>query len=295
MRLLIYPPAIASLLLTLCCALPSRAADSPPKSSPATRPAWADAMRKVHAKFTGKPGTFAQFGDSITVTVAFWSPLEYELKNFSPEAEKDLQLVKGYMRKECWHDWKGPKFGSEGGMTIRWARQNVDRWLKDLNPEAVLIMFGTNDLNGVPLDEYTKLTREVVRKCLDNGTVVILSTIPPRAGKFEQAKQYAEAVRGIAKEWDVPLEDYFDEVVTRRPDDWDGSLHKFKDPADKDGYNVPTLISRDGVHPSAPKQYAGDYSDEALNHHGYGLRSTLALRDYATVIRNVLKPADAGK
>ena len=36
---------------------------------------WVEPMKKVHAKFTGSKGTFAQFGDSITVTMAFWSPL----------------------------------------------------------------------------------------------------------------------------------------------------------------------------------------------------------------------------
>src|SRR5438128_498709 len=38
---------------------------------------WRGHIRKVHAKFTGRKGTFAQFGDSITVTMAFWTPLQY--------------------------------------------------------------------------------------------------------------------------------------------------------------------------------------------------------------------------
>ena len=88
----------------------------------------------------------------------------------------------------------------------------------------------------------------------------------------------------------VPLLDYYAEVLKRRPDDWDGSLAKFKDPADKNEYNVPTLISRDGVHPSAPKQYANDFSEDALKHHGYNLRSYLTLRAYAGVVRDVLQP-----
>jgi hypothetical protein len=252
--------------------------------------AWVEPMKKVHAKFSGKKGTFANFGDSITVTMAYWADLPYGHKNLSADAEKDFKLVTDRMAKECWRDWKGPKFGSDGGQTIRWARKNIDSWLKDLNPETALIMFGTNDLNGVSIEEYGKLYREVVQKCLDNGTVVILSTIPPRAGKFEQAKQFAETVKTIGKEMNVPVIDYFGEIVSRRPDDWDGSLAKFKDPSDKNPYSVPTLISRDGVHPSHPKQYAGDYSDDALKHDGYGLRTYLTLRSYAEVIRSVLTP-----
>ncbi len=280
-------PGSLLLLLTLCAfPLPVRGADEP---KPAAPPAWVEPMKKVHAKFKGTKGTFAQFGDSITVTMAFWSPLAYGPRNLDPAADKDLALVKAHMNKDCWAGWKGSKFGSDGGMTIRWARENIDKWLKDHNPETALIMFGTNDLNGVPLEEYAKLTREVVQKCLDNGTVVILSTIPPRAGRLELAGKFADAVRVIGKEMNVPVEDYFAEVLKRRPDDWDGSMAKFKDPAVKDEYNVPTLVCRDGVHPSAPRQWAGDFSDQALNNHGYNLRSYLTLRAYAGVIRDVLK------
>ena len=35
-----------------------------------------DEMVRVHARFHGRAGTFAHFGDSITETLAFWSPLE---------------------------------------------------------------------------------------------------------------------------------------------------------------------------------------------------------------------------
>src|SRR5512136_2651633 len=125
---------------------------------------WIPAMREVHAKFKGKKGLFAQFGDSITVTMAFWTPLLYGAKNGSPEMAKALERVKGWQAKECWRDWKGPAFGNEGGMTIRWAAENVDRWLAKLDPEAALIMFGTNDLGGLELEEYAAKTREVVGK-----------------------------------------------------------------------------------------------------------------------------------
>src|SRR5256885_12046991 len=59
-------------------------------------------------------------------------------------------------------DWSSDVCSSDlGRMTIRWAHDNVDAWLKKLNPEAALIMFGTNDLHDVPLDEYEKKLRLV--------------------------------------------------------------------------------------------------------------------------------------
>jgi hypothetical protein len=253
-----------------------------------TKPAWAEPMRMVHARFTGTPGTFACFGDSITVTMAFWSPLAYQQpKNLPADMARSLTLVKETMKPDCWSKWKGPAFGSNGSMTIRWAHDNIDAWLKKLNPEVALIMFGTNDLGQVAIEEYDKKTRAVVDRCLQNGTVVILTTIPPRSGRLEQSSKYAAVVRKIAGDKQVPLIDYFAEITKRRPDDWDGSLPKFKGAAD--GYQVPTLIAGDGVHPSNPRKFQ-DFSEESLRSNGYLLRNYLTLMGYADVIRNVLAP-----
>ena len=243
---------------------------------------WVAEMKKVHANFKGEKGTFAHFGDSITVTMAFWTGLPYSPKNMDAQMKYAYDVVKPYMVEKCWRDWKGPEFGNQGSMTIQWARENVDAWLKKLNPETVLLMFGTNDVRQVPLEEYVQKTREVIQKCLDNGTVVILSTIPPKHGDDEKVKLFVEAERKIAKEMKIPLTDYYDEIMKRRPDDWDGVLDKFKD---YNGYDVPTLISRDGVHPSCPQKWGNDYSEEGLKNHGFGLRNCTVLLKYAEVIQ----------
>jgi lysophospholipase L1-like esterase len=250
----------------------------------AAEPAWADSMKKVHAKFTGEKGTFACFGDSITITMAFWAPLKYGRKNISPEGEAAFKLVSGHMKDDCWQKWKGPEWGNNGRMTIAWAYDNIDTWLKKMNPEVALIMFGTNDLTAVKLEDYESKTRTVVQKCLDNGTIPILTTIPPRHGMLEKSKQYAAAAAKVAKEMNVPLCDYMGECLKRRPDDWDGAEDKFKDHKD---YDVPTLIARDGVHPSNPKAFSGDYSEEGLKNNGFGLRNYVSMMSYAEVIRAV--------
>jgi lysophospholipase L1-like esterase len=209
-------------LLALVCVVPvnSRAADADD---------WGEAMKQVHSRFKGEAGTFAQFGDSITVTLAYWSPLAYDPKNMSAAMAEAQGRVKKYLKPDCWRKWKGPDYGSNSSMTIRWANDNIDDWLKKLNPECALIMFGTNDLNQLDLKEYEEKTRIVVQKCLKHGTVVILSTIPPRTGKLDQCRKFAEVVRKIAKEEKLPVIDFLEEVLKRRPDDWDGSLPKFKE------------------------------------------------------------------
>lgn len=273
----------ASALLALFLASPAAAA----VAAGAGAPAWAEPMRKVHAKFTGRPGTFAQWGDSITVTLAYWTPLLYGRKNLDEAGQAAFATVKAHMLEECWRKWKGPAYGSEGRMTIRWAHQNAAKWLKEHNPEVALIMFGTNDVGQVPLAEYRQKLTEVVDLCLANGTVVILSTIPPKSGRLKECREFAEAVRAVAKEKGLPLIDYFEECLKRRPDDWDGSAAKFKGPGGE--YEVDTLISRDGVHPSNPRRWADDYSPEALRCSGYGLRSYLTLLKYAQVIDHAIK------
>ncbi|MHC4463391.1 MAG: GDSL-type esterase/lipase family protein [Planctomycetota bacterium] len=282
---------ILLILLTLQPALPAQNPNL--KTGKSESYYWVDSMARVHSKFSGRKGTFAHFGDSITVTLAFWTPLLYSRKNASEEMEQTYQLVTKYLKKECWCDWKGPQFGNEGRMTIRWAHNNINGWLERLNPEVALIMFGTNDLNSVGLEEYKKKTREVVRKCLDNGTVVLLSTIPPRHGFVEKSAVYADAVRKIAREMKVPLIDFHSEILKRRPGDWDGALDKF---ARYKGYDVPTLLARDGIHPSNPKKYDSDYSDKALRCCGYSLRNYLVLMKYAELLKtlNLLSPAKDG-
>jgi hypothetical protein len=282
----IHSLRLSCALATLLCAGVVATAEEPTAPSPP----WIAAMRQVHERFTGRPGTFAQFGDSITVTMAFWAPLAFEPPGLSPELAADLKLVKEHQRPECWRDWKGPEFGSEGGMTILWAHEHLDQWLNKLNPEAAVILFGTNDLTAVDRSEYEAKTRAVVQGCLDNGTVVLLTTIPPRHGLEERSAEFAESARKIAREMKVPLIDYHAQILQRRPDDWDGALEQFQTkepPADE--YNVPTLIARDGVHPSNPRDFK-DYSERSLSHNGYNLRNALTLSKYAEVIRSVLQP-----
>src|SRR5947208_7627932 len=93
-------------------------------------PDWAEPMRKVRARFTGTKGTLALFGDSITVSLAFWAGLPQARKNMSPRAEAAFKTVNDHLRKECWRDWRGPAYGNQGSMTVRWAHDNVAAWLK---------------------------------------------------------------------------------------------------------------------------------------------------------------------
>src|SRR5262245_10865846 len=63
---------------------------------------WVEPMKNTHARFKGAQGTFAHFGDSITVTMAFWAPLAGQPKNMNAAMTRALRVVKAYQKPECW-------------------------------------------------------------------------------------------------------------------------------------------------------------------------------------------------
>ncbi len=132
-------------------------------AQPAADPAWVAPMRDVHAKFTGTPGTLALFGDSITNSFAFWAPLEGAKLAGDAAARCDGATTTA----DCWRKWRGEEYGNKSRMTIRWADENLDGWLKKLNPEAAVLLFGTNDMGLYDAKEYEARTRSVVERLLE--------------------------------------------------------------------------------------------------------------------------------
>jgi len=153
-------------------------------------------------------------------------------------------------------------------------------------PEAAVILFGTNDIGSLWPPEYTENMAASLRRMMRDGTVPMLTSIPP-ANKGGHHEYWLAAV-AIARGLNVPLIDYQGEVLRRRPEDWNGRLDKFAEYR-KRVYDAPTLVSADGTHPSNPKQWRGDFSEEGLRHNGYTLRDYLTIRKYAEVIRKVFR------
>jgi len=258
------------------------------KLAPPAGDYWLEVMRAVHKKFKGKAGTLAQYGDSITVTMAFMAPYSWsrkiEPRNCPPEVQSEMNVVAGYSDLALWRKWKGGQWGNTGMMRSNWLIDNIDGWQKKMNPEVAVIMFGTNDLGGILPPEYTENMAASLRRMMADGTVPMLTSIPPASGR--DARPYWLAALSIANGLRVPLIDYYAEIMRRRPDDWDGRLEKFKD---RKGYQVLTLISGDGTHPSNPKEYVNDFSETALSSNGYNLRNYMTLRKYYGVITKVLQ------
>ncbi len=262
---------------------------------PAPAGDWIEPMKKVHARWKGTPGTFTQYGDSITVTMAFWTPLLYGTYTGGPKEMQDaLAAAKKYVHKPCWRNWKSGKYGCAGSTTISWAFANIDGWQKRMSPEAAVVLWGTNDAAYGPhgihhLEKYAA----VINRMLADGTVPIITTLPPFSrqrggiGMFLIVHNLRLAHLAVARANKLPLIDLYKEMVTRRPDDWDGKLKKFDEGGWK-GYNVPTMIARDGIHPSFPKKWQHDWSEEGLKSCGLGLRNYLTLKMWYEIYTKVL-------
>lgn len=245
----------------------AQAADEPAVHAVALSPEVVEAMTAVHAGFRGSAGRVAQFGDSITYSMAFWSPMSWD------DPQRFLTRDDGLPKtpaKGRWRDViqgardKGPKFGNYSGWRVGNLLKSIDAVLARDKPEAAIIMIGTNDVSGnrVPAD-YRAGLETVVEKCLRARCVPILNTIPPRRGHESSVEAVNAIIREVAAKRKLPLADYHAACLRLRPGkSWDG-----------------TLISKDGVHPGGGK--TNDYSPANLKTCGYALRNWvnfLALR-----------------
>jgi len=248
------------------------------------QPYWLAEMTAVHATFQGTKGNIARFGDSITYSGASFNPLQWDASNRSPEDMAAQEWLQGYINPACWSwqdDAVAASNGCYSGTRSEWPLRvgdqhptlsNIEHWLHKLEPELAVVMWGTNDLGPDDLLTYTNNMRQVIQACKDYGTIPLLSTIPPRRNYDTKSAQFAQAMRDLAVELSVPLIDYNQEILTRRPGGtWDG-----------------TLISGDGVHPSYDPDHINDFAESALNSVGYCLRNYMSLHALYEVYNEIL-------
>lgn len=225
----------------------------------AEKPYWVEPMKAAHAGFHGQAGYVAQFGDSITYSMAFWTPIGWD--------EPDTYLTEDdglpkRPKEQRWHNTlqgfraKGGEQGNYSGWRVGDVLGVIDAVLRRERPAAAIIMIGTNDISGgsVPADYRTGL-KKIVEKCIDAHCVPILNTIPPRVGQDRAVDEANHIIRGVSRECHVPLADFHAECLRLRPGQ---SWQK-------------TIISDDGVHPSGGKNNV--YTEENMKVCGYALRN----------------------
>ena len=144
--------------------------------------------------------------------------------------------------------------GGKGGLP------SLAEVIKKYNPQLALYMLGTNDITaGRAVATYIGDVEKAIDALHANGTIVILSTLPPYRGKAKQVDEYNAALRELAKKKQLPLVDLHGEMKARAGDD-----------AEK------AYLSNDGVHLSFPFAN-GPATEENLKKSGYLLRCFLAV------------------
>lgn len=228
-----------------------------------------------------RPNVFSKVGDSITVAGFVLYPIgngEYNLGEYSY-----LQPVVNYfssVNAREGNSFNNNSLAADNGWTTRsvmdtslanpaYCQQGempLECEYRVVRPSIALIMFGTNDVAVVPLDEYRRRMQEIVDISIDMGVIPVLSTVPNRLG-FD-VTPFNTAVRQIARANDIPLWDYHAALQ-----------------------NAPnTGLGEDGVHPSFASWHIPDsatFTPEFMEF-GYNIRNLTALQVLDTVWRAVI-------
>ena len=245
---------------------------------------YEEAMLKVASQFKGKEGVVIHIGDSITYANQYSGWARYG-KGKTPQDEavcKWMHVGKdddtdGYFL--CRVDRPGGRSDTacsgirsneylEGGKSGMPPLADI---IKKYNPQMAVVMLGTNDVNGGRSPAQIKADMgKIVDALTANGTIPILSTIPPIKGKDDAVKAVNAALAELVKEKKLPSIDYYGEILKRRPTDWLG-----------------TLISGDGVRPTG-EGAGNEPTEENLKSSGQLLRGWLSVRKIGEVKEKVL-------
>ncbi len=236
----------------------------------------------LHGKSLGnRANVFSRVGDSITVSPYFLTPIglgQYDLGRYGY-----LSAVIGFFSQadaRQGNSFVNPPLAAGGG----WSAYNLlqpgpvgtcgaDSLLvceyKLVKPSVALIMVGTNDSGSGSPDQFGGTLRQIVQTSIDMGVIPVISTIPPKridADQTARVNAFNEAIRAIARQYDVPLWDFW-AVMESLPNEG---------------------MSTDGLHPSVPPDGAScRFSPDNLQY-GYTVRNLTALQVLDAVWRLVL-------
>ena len=217
---------------------------------------YAPAMKEVARKFKGTPGVVILMGDSITYAN---QNTAWAIAGNGQSAE-----VKAFLKwshageKNAADGWTAARVDVENGRSHTASSgittgeylagghhglPSLAELIKKYNPQMVIYMLGTNDVNrGAAPAAAAVNVEKAIDALLANGTIPILSTIPPMKGKNPQVEAYNSALKSLGEKKKIPLLDLFSEMkaVNANLDEWlsDGIHLTFADPN-----GAPTVVN----------------------------------------------------
>jgi hypothetical protein len=268
-----YWPRIAGLTLIIGLLTPGIVTDPPLR--PIKEPySYVNAMTSVARRFRGVSGVFLHIGDSNTYASANTACARTPARPLSQREEEFLRW--SHQGDENAHDgWWLASVDVPGRMRSHTAAAGMraaelltggteglpplSSIIAEYNPQLALYMVGTNDArDGRSVAHYIADVERAIDMLLANGTVPILSTLPPLRDRPELIAEYCDALRALAARKQLPLIDLTAEMV-KRAGDQAGSLMRY-----------------DGTHLSIGPA-AGPDTEANLKRSGYLLRCHLAI------------------
>jgi hypothetical protein len=243
-------------------------------------------MKKVAAAFRGKEGVVLHLGGSMTIA----NPYGTWARSGKGQTAEDKAILKWMHteRKDKSDGWwlcrmevvpyraHTAESGLKSAMLFAGGKRglpSLEKLLDAYQPRLVTIECGIYDIeDGVAVEEYRASMAKGLDLILGRGAIPVLNTIPPFKAQLERTKKFNDGLRSIAKERGVPVLDLEREIVSRRPDDWYGTLMK----------RIHLTAGEAGVSPGA------EPTAENLRKSGYLLRGCLTVRKIAEIKKRVL-------
>jgi hypothetical protein len=243
-------------------------------------------MKKIAAKFRGKEGVVIHVGGSMTIANPYgtWArsgkgktPADSAILKWMHTDAKDASDGWWLCRTELvMYRAYTAESGLKSAMLFAGGKRGLptlEKILGEYQPRMVTIECGIYDVeDGVSLDDYRQNMAKALDLILDRGAIPVLNTIPPFKAQSERTKQFNDALRRLAQERGIPVIDLEREILSRRPDDWFGTLVN----------RIHLTASDGGGNPAA------EPTAENLRKSGYQLRGWLTVRKVAEIKRRVL-------
>ncbi|MGH7142678.1 MAG: SGNH/GDSL hydrolase family protein [Planctomycetota bacterium] len=247
------------------------------------------AARRTLQRFTGASGMVLHCGDSITVSDRYGQWAQKGRGHTAADA-----AILRWMHCGANDNTDGWFLASDpiSEMATRTACGGVDsqqflaggkgglpkpeELIAAYNPQFTVLMLGSNDaFRPFAVAAYLANMAAILDLFQHNGTVAILSTIPPHIHALELALSYNAALRELARERRLPLIDFHAAVLALRPGlSWDG-----------------TMFYKNDVHPTGGDELSwAEPTEENFRHCGYLLRTWLSVQKIREVKERVLGP-----
>jgi hypothetical protein len=287
--------AIRIFPFVLCAVAVFAGASVSSQSGPVTQPVaplaeewdYTKAMTSIAAKFRGREGVVIHVGGSMTIANPYGTwPRSGKGKTAADQAILTWMHTDAKDTTDGWWLCRTEivpyrAYTAESGLTSAMLLAGgkrglppLEKLLDDYKPRMATIECGIYDVeDGVALGAYRKNMAQALDLILDHGCIPILNTIPPFKAHFERTRAFNAALLALAKERGIPVLDLDREILTRRPDDWYGSLMK----------RIHLTAAETGGSPGA------EPTPENLARSGYLLRGWLTVQKIAEIRRRVLK------